>query len=106
MPQSFVKVAQTDDLAPGEMKLVEIGDEQILLCNIGGQFHAVSDVCTHAQCSLSEGYLDDALVECPRHGSVFDVRTGQVRNPPADEPLPVYQVRVQGKDVLVGPAKK
>ncbi len=104
MPENFVKVAQTGDLSPGQMKLVEIGDERILLTNLGGEYHAVAEVCSHAFAPLSEGDLTDEEVECPLHGSVFNVKSGEVLSPPAAEALTVYTVRVEGSDILVGPA--
>ncbi len=103
MPEDFVKVAQTDELSPGQMKLVELGDERILLANLEGQYHAVSEVCTHAFVPLSEGDLTGEEVECYLHGSVFSVKTGESLGPPADVPLTVYPVRVEGNDVLIGP---
>jgi nitrite reductase/ring-hydroxylating ferredoxin subunit len=103
MLKDFTKVARTDDLRPGQMKLVEAGQERILLANVGGKFVAVSEECTHAGGPLSEGMLEDSVVECPWHGSQFNLVTGGVENTPAHEPLKVYQVRVQGKDILVGP---
>ena len=105
MPQDFVKVANTDELSPGQMKLVELeNDERILLANVNGEYHAVSEVCTHAYFSLSEGVLTGKEVECPLHGSVFDVKTGEALGPPAGEPLTVYPVRIEGGDILIGPA--
>ena len=103
MLQDFTRVGRTDELSSGQMKLVEIGEERILLTNIDGEYHAVSEVCTHVGGPLSEGTLEGPVVECPLHGSQFDVRTGAVENPPASDPLKVYRVRVQGQDILVGP---
>ena len=103
MPTEFVKVASTGELSPGEIKLVEIEDERILLANVEGSYYAVSEVCTHAECPLSEGYLDGEVVECSCHGSQFNVKTGAVEGPPAFEDLPVYPVRVEGEDILIGP---
>ena len=104
MPEDYVKVARTNEVPPGGMKLVEIGDDRILLANVGGQYHAVAEVCTHAFAPLTEGELTANEVECPLHGSVFDVTTGDVLSPPAGEGLTRYTVRVDGEDILVGPA--
>lgn len=101
--EGFVKVAITADLPSGEFMLVEVEDERILLANVGGQYYAVTDLCTHAECPLSDGDLDGEVLKCPCHGSQFDVRTGEVVAPPADEPLTLYAVRVEGDDILVGP---
>ena len=103
MPEGFEKVAQTGDLSPGQMKTVRLGDEEILLANVGGSYHAISDICTHAYASLSEGDLNEEEVECPLHGSAFNVKSGEVLSPPAGEGLTVYAVRVEGNDILIGP---
>lgn len=103
MPEDFVKVAQTEELSPGQMKLIELGDERILLVNVEGEFHAIDDICTHAYASLSEGDIIGEEVECPLHGSAFSVKTGEAISPPADEALQRYQVRVEGSDILIGP---
>ncbi len=105
MPEDFVKVAQTDDIGVGETKSVKVGDEEILLANIDGTFYATSDICTHAYAALSEGDLTGDEVECFLHGSRFNVKTGEVSGPPADEKLTLYQVRLEGNDILVGPPK-
>ena len=101
----FVKVAEVGELSPGDMKMVAIGDDQILLVNVGGKIHAIDDVCTHAYASLSDGDLNGEEVECPLHGSVFNVNTGEVIGPPADESLRVFNLRIEGQDIMVGPAK-
>ena len=103
MPEGYVKVAQTDELAPGQMKLVEVGDDRILLVNLDGGYHAVSEICTHAYAPMSDGNLSGEEVECPLHGSVFSVKTGEPTCPPASEGLTVYEVRVEGSDILIGP---
>ena len=99
----FVKVADLGELPPGEMKYVELGDDQVLLANVEGTIYACDNVCTHALAPLAEGALDGEQVECPLHGSVFNVTTGEVIGPPAGENLRVFQVRIEGQDVLVGP---
>ena len=100
---AFVKVAQLEELSPGEMKYVEVGDDQVLLANVEGTIYACDNVCTHAFAPLAEGALDGEQVECPLHGSVFNVTTGEVIDPPADESLRIFQVRIEGQDILVGP---
>jgi nitrite reductase/ring-hydroxylating ferredoxin subunit len=103
--REFVKVAEVGELAPGDMTMVEVGDAQILLANVAGTIYACDNVCTHAFAPLSEGALDGEQVECPLHGSVFKVTSGEVTGPPADENLKVFQVRIDGQDILVGPPK-
>ena len=102
--EGFVKVATRNELPPGEMKMVQVGDEEILLTNVGSNYYAINDICSHAGGSLSDGSLEGEDVECPLHGSRFNVTTGEVLGPPADEAQTRYQVRVEGDDILVGPA--
>lgn len=99
----FVKVATTDEVAPGEMKMVEVEGEEVLLVNLDGEFYALSNICTHAEGPLAEGYLEEDEVECPWHGSRFNVRTGAIVSSPAVEPQPVCELRVEGQDILVKP---
>jgi len=101
--EDFVKVAVTADLPSGELMLVEVEDERIVLANVGGQYYALTDACTHAECPLSDGELEGEVLECPCHGSQFDVRTGEVVASPANEPLTRYAVKIEGDDILVGP---
>ena len=99
----FVKVCQVGELSPGDMMAVEVAGEQVLLANVDGNYHAIEDICSHAYASLSEGDLDGHQVECPLHGSSFDVTTGEPQTPPAEGSVRVYQVRIEGDDVLLAP---
>ena len=98
----FIKVATTSDLAPGEKMLVEYGDEDVGLFNINGEFYAISDVCTHDDGPLVEGTLDGEFVICPRHGARFNVKTGE-QTMPAFAPVPLYNVKLEGDDILIAP---
>lgn len=99
----FVSVAKTSDLSDGEIMLVEVGEERIALSRIDGSFYAIGEVCSHAEGPLSDGTVDDEEVECPWHGSRFNLKTGEVTSPPADEAVTRYAVRLESDDVLVGP---
>ncbi len=105
MPKDFVKVARTDELPQGKMRLVEIGSERILLANVDGEYYAVSEECTHAYALLSQGDLRGEEVECPLHGSAFSVKSGEAMSPPASEALTSYSVRVDGSDIMIGPER-
>ena len=97
----YTKVASLSELSFGEMKMVTVDEEDILLANVDGTIHAVSDLCSHADASLSDGYIEEGEVECPLHGSRFNLTTGEALNLPADEPLKVYEIKVEGDDILV-----
>lgn len=100
----FKTVARTGEIAPGEMKQVRVGRKRIAIVNVGGEFFAIDDTCTHEEASLSEGELFDDIVECPLHGAAFNVRTGAVEAFPAVVPVVTYQVRVEQDEVQLGPA--
>jgi 3-phenylpropionate/trans-cinnamate dioxygenase ferredoxin subunit len=97
----FVKVALAKDLEPNLMMGVEVGGKEILVANVGGEYFAVGNRCTHMSCLLSDGTLKEAKVTCTCHGSVFDVRTGNILKGPAKKPEPAFQVKVEGDQVLV-----
>ena len=98
----FIKVAKTSDIAPGEKMLVEYEDEDVGLFNLDGEFYAISDVCTHDGGPLVEGHLDGDCIVCPRHGARFNVKTGE-QTMPAFAPVPLYQVKIVGDDILIAP---
>ena len=101
--EGFSRVARREEVAPGEMKLVKVGDEQIVLANLGGRIVAFSNTCPHAGCDLVYGVLGGEELECDCHGSLFNVSSGAVLQGPALEPLTLYAVRLEGNDLLVGP---
>ena len=97
----FVKVATKSEMADQSAKLLEIEDKRIALFNLGGQFYALDDTCPHADGPLSEGSIEGEDVECPWHGSRFNVKTGKLTAPPALENVARYNVRVTGDDIEV-----
>ncbi|MYC39039.1 MAG: non-heme iron oxygenase ferredoxin subunit [Chloroflexi bacterium] len=100
----FVKVAQVSEISPGEMITVDFpSGDAVLIANVEGVIHACDDICSHAYASLSEGDINGAEVECPLHGAVFNITTGEALTPPAEAPIKVYQVQVEGDDILVAP---
>ena len=100
----FVRVASVTDLDDDGTMLVEVGDEQVLLAKVGGELYAIGEECTHEGGPLSQGFVEDGQVECPLHGSLFDLKTGESTGPPAADPVRAYPVRIEDDDVLVGPA--
>ena len=101
----FVKVASVSEIAEGACIAAEVGDEQVMVVKLDGEVYAYGDLCPHAELPLSEGGIEDGQVECPWHGSLFDVKTGENTGPPASEGLQRYEVRLEGDDVLVGPSE-
>ena len=99
----FVKVAQVTELKPGEMMAVTLEDDQVLLTNIDGEFHAIDDVCSHAYACLSDGDLNGKEVECPLHGGSFNAITVVPMNPPASETLRIFQAQIEGDDIFIAP---
>jgi nitrite reductase/ring-hydroxylating ferredoxin subunit len=104
----FHAVADVDDVAEGELLGVKTpGGEQVCLLRHRGEIHAVSNCCTHSEFPISDGSLGaDGSLECTWHGARFDCRTGAVLKGPAEDPLPVYEVKVDAGKVLVGPRRK
>lgn len=101
MSQS-INVLTVSELPSGSMKTVTALGKRIAIANVGGQYFAVDDTCTHAQCSLgSEGFLDGSMVTCGCHGAQFDVASGKVMALPATTDLPVYEVTVEGDALMV-----
>jgi len=101
MMAGFVKVAKSDEIAPGQGKMIEVGGKKIALFNVEGSFYAIDDTCTHRGGPLSEGSLDGKEVTCPWHGAIYDVITGEVLSPPAPKGVARYNVRVEGTDIEV-----
>lgn len=101
----YEAVAKIDEIPDGGMKQVVVKGDLVGLYRVGEDVYALGDVCTHEEAYLSEGEFDpdDMEVECPLHGSRFNVMTGEVRILPATRPEPTYQVKVDGDLVMVGP---
>lgn len=100
--KEFVEVSKVDEVPPGTATVIDVHGTEIALVNAGGEFHALSNECTHAGGPMGEGeVVDDRSLECPLHGSVFDVTTGEVIQGPADEPLRTYPTKVEDGVVKV-----
>ena len=97
----FESVLKTSDLNPGEMKAVTVNGSEIVVANVEGNFCAFGGICPHEGGPLAEGELDGDVVTCPWHFTEFDVRTGEALEGVTDEPIPVYEVHVEGDDVKV-----
>jgi 3-phenylpropionate/trans-cinnamate dioxygenase ferredoxin component len=93
VPQ-MIDVCSLSELEPGAMRLVEYDNVEIGVFNCNGEFYAIEDRCSHDDGPLAEGTLDAAActVECPRHGSVFDLKTGRPKTLPAYQPVDTFPV--------------
>jgi 3-phenylpropionate/trans-cinnamate dioxygenase ferredoxin subunit len=91
-----IDVCPVSDLPPGAMRLVAWEDVEIGVFNVDGAYYAIEDRCSHDDGPLAEGELDEATctVECPRHGSRFDLKTGKPLTLPAYEPVDIFPVVV------------
>jgi 3-phenylpropionate/trans-cinnamate dioxygenase ferredoxin subunit len=92
----FQRVAALAEIPEGEVRAYDTVAGRVAIAHAENRLFAFADECTHAGCSLSEGSLDDreATVECPCHGSVFDVETGEPVEGPAVDPVSTFQVRL------------
>jgi len=97
------RVARLSDLEDGAARCVEVDGERVALVRIGGEVYALADTCSHAEASLSEGwvYAEEREIECPRHGAPFSLTTGEPGAPPATRPVAVYPVTIEDGDVYV-----
>ncbi|MFN2490982.1 MAG: non-heme iron oxygenase ferredoxin subunit [Actinomycetota bacterium] len=104
---TYETVSKVDEIPDAGMKQVVVRGELVGLYRVGDEVFALGDVCTHEEAYLTDGDFDpdDMEVECPLHGSRFNVATGEVRILPATRPEPTYEVKIEGRDVLVGPQR-
>ena len=102
--KGFEKVASLEDIPEGGvLAALKSTGERICLIKSAGRVSAVADNCTHQDFEMSLGdVLPDGTIQCAWHGARFDCATGEVKQGPALTPLPVFEVRVEGSDVLVG----
>nr|UII03346.1 Biphenyl dioxygenase system ferredoxin subunit [Paraburkholderia sp.] len=99
---AFTRVCRAGAVRPGEILKIEGGREPVALFNVGGEFFATQDRCSHGEWSLSQdGYLEGDVVECSLHMGKFCVRTGKVKAPPPCVALRIFPVRVNGGDVFI-----
>lgn len=105
---SYRVIAKGDEIPIGEMKKYVLEDLEILVVNIDGEFHAINSRCTHMGGDLSEGELVGNIVQCPRHGSKFNVITGEAIHGPKililkfnTENIRTYETKFDGKNVMI-----
>jgi len=98
------KVAAASDIPAGEVRRYEVDGRLVAVANLGEEgFRAVDAICSHAQYYLDEGEVDVDFetIECPKHGSTFDLNTGNPRTLPATMPVRAYRVKVEEGDIVI-----
>jgi nitrite reductase/ring-hydroxylating ferredoxin subunit len=97
-----IELGPVEMVAPGRLTPVEVGQRQYVLCQmLDGSYAFFDGLCTHGRTSLADGYLDNCVIECPKHNGRFDVRTGQAVRRPAVKSLGTYPVLVRDGRLVV-----
>ena len=95
-------VCKTTQISIGQMKKISVDGKDIVIVNIGGNYFAINDTCTHAGASLSEGKIEDSTIICDWHGAQFDCKNGKlIKFPTKIDDLEVYNVVVEEDNILV-----
>lgn len=99
----MIDLCALDDVPPGSAKRFDVGNLRIAIVRIDDDVYAIGDRCTHQDISLAEGEVDagERTIECWKHGSQFDLRTGEPLSLPATKPTPVYEVEVRDGRIWV-----
>ena len=97
----WIKACSLEQVKEGQLFGFAHEEKKILLANVKGKIHATDLICTHADADLSTGFLSDEGVRCPLHLSVFNLETGEPQNLPAEEPLKVYNVKIDDNEIYV-----
>ena len=97
----FQTVAKVSDVPLGQMAVVTLGDEEIVIANVDGRYFAFGNACPHEGGPLGEGELEGSAVTCPWHYTTFDVTTGNVIEGVTDDPVSTYDVRLVGEDIQI-----
>ncbi|NMH97357.1 bifunctional 3-phenylpropionate/cinnamic acid dioxygenase ferredoxin subunit [Pseudonocardia acidicola] len=97
---AWIRACGVGDVEPGEAITVDV-DPPVAVFNVGGEFLATADTCTHAESSLADGYIDGTEVECAWHFAKFCLRTGRALTLPATQPIATYPVRVEDDAVFI-----
>jgi 3-phenylpropionate/trans-cinnamate dioxygenase ferredoxin subunit len=97
----WVRACGVSEVTRDQPKAVVVNEIPVAIVMHDGEYHAIRDVCSHAEVALSEGEVVDGEIECWLHGSMFDLKTGKPSALPATEPVPVYPVKIEGDDLYV-----
>lgn len=100
--KNWMKVGPVDELPAGSMKSVSIGNRRVVVYHADDGFYAVADECSHDYAAISTGHVKDGQIVCPRHGARFDIRTGEVKAPPAIVGIDTFETKVEQGNVFIG----
>ena len=98
---TLIRLCRVDEVPLNEARRFDLNGRRVALYHLPLGFFATDDTCSHAEASLSEGFIEDDTVECPEHGAVFDVKTGEPQTLPATRPVATYRVVVEGDEVFL-----
>lgn len=98
----FIEIASEDEIQNGKRLHIEIDGLPLVVFNIGGEFYAIADLCSHDDGPLGDGELENMEIVCPRHGARFDLRSGKALTLPAVVDIPAYPVRVKDSKIEIG----
>lgn len=98
---AFTRVMEASDVQEGHPALIVLGDTEVAVFRVDDEFFAIDDLCSHAEASLAEGDQYGYIIECPRHGGRFDVRTGKAMHFPAFSPVRTFPVKVEDGAVYI-----
>lgn len=101
MTEQWLEFCSVGDIPIGQREVFDTDIASIVLFNVDGQFYAIQNLCSHEEYELAEGDLAGCILECPKHGATFDIRTGQHLRTPAYFPITVYPTRIEGDSVQV-----
>jgi len=97
----WIKACNLNQVDDGQLFGFDHNDKRILLANLKGKIYATDLICTHAEADLSTGFLTEEGIRCPLHLSVFDLESGQPKNPPAENALKTYNVKLEQNEIYV-----
>ena len=98
---TLTRVCSAEDVPLNEVRRFDLNGARVAVFHLDDGFYALGDTCSHEEASLSEGFVEDEQVECPKHGATFDIRTGRNCTLPATRPVPAYRVSVENGEVYV-----
>ena len=97
----WIKACNVDQVTDGQLYGFDHNEKKILLANLKGKIFATDLICTHAEADLSTGFLTEEGVRCPLHLSVFNLENGKPQNPPAEDALKTYNVKIDANEIYV-----